>query len=204
MQNAEIAAERREGDACGSPDWDAAQHHRQRHQCIHEIWRPLKTAVPLEITEGRARIGTFWRSAERRMANGMIIATSKNTMACPPADIGDGTFEYQPPDGAREVAAARDQRERRAAAAVEPAADIDVERRFDADAKEANEQALTEQKAARLCQPDADHQRAEHHRPAHAEPLLAHMHAAAPKPIQANALPSAGTERSAGLGGDLL
>src|SRR6185437_12177041 len=49
-----------------------------------------------------------------------------------PADIGDGTLEDRWPQRAREIVAARNQRQRRSASAVEPAADINVERRVDA------------------------------------------------------------------------
>ena len=49
-----------------------------------------------------------------------------------PAERGDGALEHRRPHRAGEIGAARDQRQRRAAPAVEPAADIDVERRVDA------------------------------------------------------------------------
>ena len=55
------------------------------------------------------------------------------------------------PDEAGEIAAARDQRQRRAAAAVEPAADIDIERRVEAGiAEQAHEQAVAEPELPRL------------------------------------------------------
>ena len=63
----------------------------------------------------------------------------------PPAGIGDGALEDRRPDRAGDVAAARNQRQRRAAAAIEPAADIDVERRVHAaDAEKSHEQALAD------------------------------------------------------------
>ena len=50
-------------------------------------------------------------------------------MVCAPAVGVDHALEDRRPGGARDVLPARDQRERRAAPPVEPAADIDVERR---------------------------------------------------------------------------
>src|SRR5712671_7814402 len=61
-----------------------------------------------------------------------------------PSRIGDGALEYRRPDGAGQIAAARDQRERRAAAAIEPPAHIDVEWRVHTpDAEKSHKQALT-------------------------------------------------------------
>src|ERR1035437_8482462 len=50
----------------------------------------------------------------------------------PPAGIGDHALEHRRPQRAGEIAAARDQRQRRTAPAVEPAADINVHWRIDA------------------------------------------------------------------------
>ena len=62
-----------------------------------------------------------------------------------PAVIGDRALEDRRPHRAGEIEPARDQRQRRAAAAVEPAADIDIERRIEAGiAEQADEQAVTE------------------------------------------------------------
>ncbi len=104
----------------------------------------------------------------------------------PPAAVGDGALEHRRPDRAGRIGAARDQCQRRAAAAVEPAADIDVGRRVHgADAEEAHEQALAQVElpglaAGRQREPDADHHGAEHDGPAHADPLgdVAHDDAA--------------------------
>jgi hypothetical protein len=49
-----------------------------------------------------------------------------------PAEIGDDTLEQWRPHCAGEVAPARDQRQRRSAPSVKPAAHIDVHRRIDA------------------------------------------------------------------------
>ena len=78
------------------------------------------------------------------------------------------------PDEAREIAAAGNQRQRRAAAAVEPAADIDVQRRVQPGvAEQAHEQAVAEIELPRRAergdaQARRDHQRAGDHRPADA------------------------------------
>src|SRR3974390_121040 len=50
----------------------------------------------------------------------------------PPAERRDGTFKQWRPQRAGEIAAARNQRQRRAAPAIEPAADIYVHRRINA------------------------------------------------------------------------
>src|SRR5262249_15851914 len=84
----------------------------------------------------------------------------------PPARVGHRALEDRRPDRAGEIAAARNQRERRAAPAIEPAADIDVERRVHAaDAEKADEQPLPDielpgRAAGRQRKPDADHHRA--------------------------------------------
>ena len=91
----------------------------------------------------------------------------------PPARVRDRALEDRRPDRPREVAAARDQRERRAAAAVEPAAHIDIERRVHAaDAEETHEQRLAEvelptRAAGRERKAHRDHQRTENDGPAH-------------------------------------
>ena len=62
-----------------------------------------------------------------------------------PAEIGDGAREDRRPERAGEIGAARNQRQRRAAPAVEPLADINIERRIDAaDAEEPDEQAVAD------------------------------------------------------------
>jgi len=68
----------------------------------------------------------------------------------PPAGRGDDALEDRRPDRACHISAARNERERRAAMAVEPAADINVERRVHAaDAKKSHQQALSEIKLPR-------------------------------------------------------
>ena len=59
--------------------------------------------------------------------------------------IRDRARENRRPERAGEIAAARNQRQRRAAPAVEPAADIDIERRIDAaETDQADEQAVAD------------------------------------------------------------
>src|SRR4051812_24691087 len=61
----------------------------------------------------------------------------------PPAKTGDDLLEYWRPHRSGEIGAARDQRQRRAAPAVEPAADIDVQGCIDAaDSDQADEQSV--------------------------------------------------------------
>ena len=62
-----------------------------------------------------------------------------------PAEVRDRTLEDGRPDEAGEIAAAGNQRQRRAAAAVEPAADIDEQRRVQSGvAEQAHEQAVAD------------------------------------------------------------
>ena len=62
-----------------------------------------------------------------------------------PAEVGDRALEDRRPDRAGEIEPARQQRERRAAAAIEPAADIDIERRVEPGiAEQPDEQAVAE------------------------------------------------------------
>ena len=124
-----------------------------------------------------------------------MIASGTMTTSCrtreadhgpAPAEIRDRALEDGRPDEAREIAAAGNQRQRRAAAAVEPAADIDEQRRVQPGvAEQAHEQAVAEIELPRRAerrneQADGDHHRADDHGPADAvavgEP--AHQHAA--------------------------
>ena len=94
-----------------------------------------------------------------------------------PAGISDEPRENRRPHRAGEISAARNQSQRRAAAAVEPAADIDVTRRVDAaDADQADEQAVPDIKRPgrpqrRQSQPDGDHRSAEDDGEAYADML---------------------------------
>ena len=68
-----------------------------------------------------------------------------------PAEVGDGALEDRRPHEAGEIAAARDQRQRRAAPPVEPLADIDIERRVEPGvAEQAHEQAVPDLELPRL------------------------------------------------------
>jgi hypothetical protein len=93
----------------------------------------------------------------------------------PPAEHRDDALEDRRPHRASEIGAARDQGERRASPPVEPAAHKDVERRVDAAiAEKANEQTVPEIELPWRAkrgdrEADADHQRAEHHRPPDAD-----------------------------------
>ena len=130
-----------------------------------------------------------------------------------PAEIRDRALEDRRPDESREIAAARNQRERRAAAPVEPAADIDEQRRIEPGvAEHAHEQAVAEIELPRRAerrneQADGDHHRAGDHRPADAvavgEPAHQQPADGAAEQRQRHRerrhLP-----RAAGVGGDLL
>ena len=98
-------------------------------------------------------------------------------------DMGQAWIRRHFLDSARP---ARNQRERRAAPAVEPAADIDIGRRIDAaDADQTDKQPVPDIKRprrteSRYDEPDRNHRRAKNHRPADADPFgnAAHQDAA--------------------------
>ena len=87
-------------------------------------------------------------SLRKISASGTITAAANTAVGHhrgAPSEIGDRALEDRRPDRAGEIEPAREQRERRAAAAVEPAADIDIERRVEAGgAEQADEQAVAE------------------------------------------------------------
>src|SRR3954467_10589643 len=95
----------------------------------------------------------------------------------PPAKTGDDLLEYRRPHRSGEIGSARDQRQRRAAPAVEPAADIDVQRSIDAaDTDQADEESMADPERpwrpeGRNQEAKADHQRAQDHGPARADPI---------------------------------
>ncbi len=95
----------------------------------------------------------------------------------PPAVDGNHALEDGRPDRPGDVLAAGDQRERRAAPHLEPAGDIDVERRVDGGvAEQAHEQAMADIElpglsARRQHQPNAHHDGAQHDHAPHAEPV---------------------------------
>ena len=160
----------------------------------------------------------FWSGggARKIAASGTITAISsepERPHGLPPAEHRDDALEDRRPHRAGEIGAARDQRERRAAPAIEPAAHIDVERRVDAAiAEKADEQPVAEIELPRRAErgdreADADHQRAEHHRPAHADAVGDATHHEA---AEADAEPAQRSRerrcraRPAELGGDRL
>ena len=178
--------------------------------------QPSTRALPSGAVQRRGRMNHFRRMAEinrRQRDDDDDLGDRVPQHRLPPAEGGDGALEHRRPHRAGEIAAARDQRQRRAAPAVEPAADIDVHRRIDAaEPDQADEQSVPDpQRPGRAerrdRKPDADHQRAEQHGPARADAVgdAAHHDAA-----DAGAEPGerAGERRNraraADLGGDVL
>ena len=157
----------------------------------HDVGRPAehfrlrRGGCRLE-SRRRRRSGGGRRNARRQRQDDRDLQHRVADHGPAPAEVGDGALEDGRPDEAGEIAAARNQRQRRAAPPVEPVADIDVERRVEPGvAEQAHEQAVADielprRAAGRDEQPDADHHRAEHHRPADAEALgdAAHQDAA--------------------------
>ena len=160
---------------------NAAGEDRAHLQPKNEIWRPahnrflfMRRGCVQRVMRHSRRLLQKYRCGRRddeKLESGVI------QHGMPPAGIGDRAREYRRPDRAGEISAARNQGQRRTAAAVEPAADIDIGRGVDAaDADQADEQTVADIKRPRWTQsrqrqPDRDHRCAEHHRPAHADPL---------------------------------
>ena len=131
----------------------------------------------------------------------------------PPAEVEYRALEYRRPQCAGQIAAARDQRQRRTAPAIEPAADIDVERCIDAaEADQADEQPVSDperpgRSERRYREPKGDHQRTEYHGPARADPIRQPPHqnpaGAGPEPGQ-RARERRNRARAADFGSDVL
>ncbi len=148
--NAEIAAERDEV-LLRHRHGDAAQERRERRASRTRRWdasrtlfgcarsRPACAPVSAWISGGGCRKMIGERHDHRELEDGEADHGPL------PAEMRDRALEDRRPDEAREIAAARDQRQRRAAAAVEPAADIDEQRRVQPGiAEQAHEQAVAE------------------------------------------------------------
>ena len=128
----------------------AAQERGDDQQREHHVRRPAEDAAAFHRVHRPCR----WRPASpaaffRKMsASGTINGGHEQAIdqhGGLPAEMGDRALEDRRPDRAGEIEPAREQRERRAAAAVEPAADIDIERRVEAGiAEQSDEHAVAE------------------------------------------------------------
>ena len=134
----------------------AAQRNRHAHQPEHDIGRPAEYArLRIRRSGGRRRQRHLGRRAqiddgERHHDGDLEYRVEQHRLA--PAHARYRCREDERPHRAGEIASARDQRQRRAAAAIEPAADIDVHRCVDAaEAQQADEQAVPDQQ--RPCRP---------------------------------------------------
>ena len=135
--------------ACGIDIGMQQQKAASRQHGEHEIRRPAEHGRPRRLA-GRGDRGRddFRRRLSTTTASGRITASSnsaKTSIVVAPAIGGDRALEDRRPERAGDVLPARDQRERRAAPPVEPAADIDVERRVQPGiAEQPDEQAVAE------------------------------------------------------------
>ena len=116
-----------------------------------------------------ARAGCGVSGGARRIsrasgATASATIAANTSMVCAPAEQRDAALEHRRPDRAGDILAAGDQRQCRAAAAIEPAADIDVARGVDAAiAEQADEQPVADPQppgavAGGDHEADADHQ----------------------------------------------
>ena len=152
--------------------------HRGRAQLRPQSRAPSRRAGPAARRVAGAASGAGpehdrgGRHDQRDLERGKISIVSRQPNAAMPLR------EDRRPDRAGDDWPLRDQRQRRAAAPVEPARDIDVERRVDAGiAEQADKHAVPDiERCRRRCvasiaSPSRDHHRAEHDDPAHAEAL---------------------------------
>ena len=135
----------------------------------------VRLASPLRAHAGLGRqVRRRTKKDDRQRHDQHRLQHRKRDHGPAPAEVRDRAFENRRPDETRQIAAARNQRQRRAAASVEPAADIDVQRRVQPGvAEQAHEQAVTEielprRAARRQRKPERDHRRAGEHGPADA------------------------------------
>ncbi len=195
----------------------AAEKGRGAQEVEHDLRRPVQHRSGLRIGIGAVThvllVGR-WREKDRGKRNDhRHFQEPERPHGLPPAEHRDDRLEDRRPHRTGEIGAARDQRERRAASPIEPAAHIDVERRIDpAIAEKADEQPVADVKLPWRTErgnreADADHHRAEHHRPPHADAV---GDAAHHEPPEADAEPTQrsrerrGRARTAELGGDRL
>ena len=131
--------------------------------------QPRTCALTRPVPDGFRRVNHFGRLAEidrgkRHDDNDLGAGVPQHRL--PPAEIGDRLLEYGRPHRAGEIGAARDQRQRRTAPSVEPAADINVQGSIDAaDPDQADKQSVADPQRpgrpeGRNREPEADHQRA--------------------------------------------
>ena len=191
-QDAEIAAQRRQM-CLRHRHRNTAEDARRAYQCEHEIGWPAHHGIgrgqAAERTEPQRQLRRRAQKHRRQRDDHHNLEQAIVEHGLTPAGVRDGALENRRPERTGDIGAARNQRERRAAAAVKPAADIDVERRVHAaDAKKAYEQALANIKlpglaAGRQGKPDANHHRPENDRRAHPSAFgdIAHDDAAGPE-----------------------
>ena len=147
--DAEVAAER-DQMLLRHRHGDAAQERGEREHAEHDIADSSRTP---SARRQRSPAASAWTGSSgggrRKIAASGTMTTSCRTREADhgpaPAEHRDRALEDGRPDEAGEIAAARDQRQRRAAAAVEPAADIDEQRRVQSGvAEQAHEQAVAD------------------------------------------------------------
>ena len=152
----------------------AAEKSGKAQQSLHDSWRPAEnTRARCRDCHGAA-CARFRSCLERNQScrdDRRDFERRVYQHRVPPAEHGDGGREHRGPDRAGEVLLRKEQRHRAAAPAVEPARNIDIERRVDAGiAEKADANAVRQPKRrlaaeARQRQPERDHQRpADHHR----------------------------------------
>jgi hypothetical protein len=152
----------------------------------HEIWRPPQHAAggggACDEAARERQLGRLPQENCRKRSNDDKLEEPEKDHGLPPAGIGDGALEQRRPDRACHVGAARNQRERRAAVAIEPAAHINIERRVHAaDTEKSHEQALPHIELPGLAaggehQPRANHRGTENDDPSHPHPFRDRPH----------------------------
>src|SRR6266581_236981 len=172
--------------ACSTELISSVSNPPIRSETAPQTWRLMKPTPRRTDSMTAPCVGVMPRSEQNatRCACGIDMVTqhrkaaiasiANTTLGRQPAEQRDRALENRRPDCAGEIAAARDQRERRAAPAVEPAADIDIERRVEPGiAKKPHEDAMADIEVPGLAErrdeePDADRHSAKEHGPANA------------------------------------
>ena len=170
----------------------AAQESRCAQQRLHGIWpqaeRLRTTNEEWRRAEGTPRLRR--RPQHQRQGHDRRDGRGKTQHRRLPADPDQRVLKDRWPDHAGDVLPGRDQRQRGAATAVEPAADIDQHWRVErAAAEKADQNRMPEVERPDLAgrrdrQPERCHYRAEDYHPAHSDAIgdPPHQHAAAAGP----------------------
>ena len=175
-----------DGIAIGTQHKNEAAHKQRLHAVGAQPQRPCRRGQPAAATAARLGCG----AGRNSIAIGTISSTRRPNAEHRrlPAEPSERSLKRRGPDHPGDVLTRRDQRQCGAAAAVEPAADVDQQRRIKrAAAEQADEQRVAEIKCPdpadrRHRQAEGGHHRAKDHGSPNPDPVgnPAHQNAAGP------------------------